>query len=117
MKTPWSPALVAMVLMSGVHASPALPAWARDFAPSDIDAFNDLGVNLTDVEKDLKDYKNNLRLQGLKDEVDDGGKGAVRTTAERLKNNITSAARRFMDPAAFMTTVSREREHVNDDGC
>lgn len=79
-----------MVLMSGVHANPALPAWARDFAQSDLDSLNELGVNLTDVEKDL-----------FKDNVKD-----TRTTAERLRQNLTSAARRFMDPAAFMTTVS-----------
>lgn len=89
MKMPWRPSLVAMVLMSGVHASLALPAWARDFAPSDLDTLNELGVNLTDVEKDLKD------LKSLRDTKD--------SSAER-RNLIASAARRFMDPAAFMTT-------------
>lgn len=86
-----------MVVMSGVHAGLALPAWACDFAPSDIDTLNELGVNLTDVEKDLQDFKERKQDQQQYD--------APRSAAERLRQNLTSAARRFMDPAAFMTTV------------
>lgn len=98
-----------MVVMSGVHAGLALPAWACDFAPSDIDTLNELGVNLTDVEKDLQDFKERKQDQQQYD--------APRSAAERLRQNLTSAARRFMDPAAFMTTVRECCECVRSRVC